>query len=58
MNLSLVEVWLPYGDTEVCTRIPTKNYLKIEKFKEEPPIKNSELVIKNCLVIKKNYLQR
>jgi len=23
----MVDVWLPYGKTEVCARIPTRNFL-------------------------------
>lgn len=31
----MVDVWLPYGKTEVCARIPTRNFLGIIKPKEK-----------------------
>lgn len=32
----MVDVWLPYGDTEVCARIPTRNFLGSIEPKEKP----------------------
>jgi nickel-dependent lactate racemase len=34
----MVDVWIPYGKTDVCTRIPTKNYLGTIDAKEEPGV--------------------
>ena len=30
----MVDVWIPYGKTEVCVRVPTRNYLGEVKPKE------------------------
>lgn len=34
----MVDVWLPYGKTEICARIPTRNFLGTIKPKEEPGV--------------------
>lgn len=36
----LVEIWLPYGKTEVCVRVPTQNLLKIVEPNDAEPAKN------------------
>jgi nickel-dependent lactate racemase len=38
----LVEVWLPYGKTEVCVRVPTKNLLNIVEPKEKAAAQNPQ----------------
>ena len=45
----MVDVWLPYGKTEVCARIPAKNFLgKIEP-KEKPEVDDAIAEIKRAL---------
>ena len=45
----MVDVWLPYGKTEVCARIPAKNFLgKIEP-KEKPGVDDAIAEIKRAL---------
>ena len=45
----MVDVWLPYGKTEVCARIPAKNFLgKIEP-KEKPGVDDAVVEIKRAL---------
>ncbi|RJS89489.1 nickel-dependent lactate racemase [Candidatus Bathyarchaeota archaeon] len=44
----MVEVWLPYGETEVCVRIPTANLLDIVEPKKMDG-KNPQVEIKNAL---------
>ena len=34
----MVDVWLPYGNTEVCVRVPTENLQKIIEPKEKQAI--------------------
>jgi len=45
----MVDVWLPYGKTEVCARIPTKNYLGNIEPKEKPSVKNAKAEIERAL---------
>ena len=45
----MVEVWLPYGDTEVCVRIPTANLLDIIEPRRIASAKNPQEEIKNAL---------
>jgi len=45
----VVEVWLPYGSTEVCVRIPTANLLDIIEPKRMASAKNPPAEIKNAL---------
>jgi len=45
----MVDIWLPYGKTEVCARIPTKNYLGNIQPKEKPGVKNPTEEIKRAL---------
>jgi len=45
----MVEVWLPYGESEVCARIPTRNFLgKIEP-KEMPGSANPQAEIERAM---------
>jgi len=45
----MVDIWLPYGKTEVCARIPTKNYLGNIEPKEKPSVKNTRAEIERAL---------
>lgn len=36
----LVDAWIPYGKTEICARIPTRNYLGTIEPKEKPGVKD------------------
>ena len=45
----MVEVWLPYGSTEVCVRIPTANLLDVVEPKKTASAKNPQTEIKNAL---------
>ncbi|MCW4021530.1 MAG: lactate racemase domain-containing protein, partial [Candidatus Bathyarchaeota archaeon] len=45
----MVEVWLPYGRTEVCARVPTKNLLDIIEPNEKIAAKNPQAEIENAL---------
>jgi len=45
----MVDIWLPYGKTEVCARIPTKNYLGTIEPKEKPSVKDTRAEIERAL---------
>jgi len=45
----MVDVWLPYGKTEVCARIPTKNYMGNIEPNEKPGVKDSRAEIERAL---------
>jgi len=45
----MVDVWLPYGKTEVCARIPTRNYLGNIEPKEKPGAKDARAEIERAL---------
>ncbi|RLG92846.1 MAG: nickel-dependent lactate racemase [Candidatus Hecatellales archaeon] len=45
----MVEVWLPYGDTEVCLTVPPENLLDIVNPKQEPQPINLEEELKKAL---------
>jgi len=45
----MVDVWLPYGKTEVCARIPTRNYLGSIEPKERPGIVDPRAEIERAL---------
>jgi len=45
----MVDVWLPYGKTQVCARIPTKNYLGNIEPKEKTPVKEARAEIERAL---------
>jgi len=46
----LVEVWLPYGKTEVCVRVPTKNLLGIIEPNDRAGAQNPQAEIENALM--------
>ena len=45
----MVDVWLPYGKTEVCARIPAQNFLGIIEPKEKPGVPDPIAEIKGAL---------
>jgi len=45
----MVDVWLPYGKTEICARIPTRNYLGSIEPKEKPAVTDSNAEIERAL---------
>jgi len=45
----VVEVWLPYGNTEVCVRIPTANLLDVIEPKKIDASQNLQTEIRNAL---------
>ncbi|MCK4424983.1 DUF2088 domain-containing protein, partial [Candidatus Bathyarchaeota archaeon] len=45
----MVDVWLPYGKTEVCVRIPTRRFLGSIEPKEKPGVPDAEVEIERAL---------
>jgi nickel-dependent lactate racemase len=45
----MVDVWLPYGKTEICARIPTRNFLGSIEPKEKQGVKDSRAEIERAL---------
>ncbi len=45
----MVDVWLPYGRTEVCARIPTRNFLGTIEPKEKSGVADSRVEIERAL---------
>ncbi len=45
----MVDIWLPYGKTEVCARIPTRNYLGAIEPKEKPSISDARSEVERAL---------
>jgi len=45
----MVDVWLPYGKTEVCARIPTRNFLGSIEPKERPGVADPRAEIERAL---------
>src|SRR3990170_5804357 len=45
----MVDVWLPYGKTQVCARIPTRNYLGNIEPKEKQGVKDARAEIERAL---------
>ena len=45
----MVEVWLPYGKTEICARIPAKNYLGNIEPKEKQGVENPRVEMERAL---------
>ena len=45
----MVEVWLPYGSTEVCVRIPTSNLLDVIEPRRMAAARNPQAEIKKAL---------
>jgi len=45
----MVDVWLPYGKTEVCVRVPTQNFLGLIEPKEKPGVLDARAEIERAL---------
>jgi nickel-dependent lactate racemase len=45
----LVDVWVPYGKTEICARIPTRNYLGNIEPKEKEGVKDPKAEVVRAL---------
>jgi len=45
----MVDVWLPYGKTEVCARIPTRNFLGTIEPKEKPGVPDPRVEVERAL---------
>lgn len=45
----MVDVWLPYDKTEVCARVPTRNFLGIIEPKEKPGVPDVKVEILRAL---------
>jgi len=45
----MVDVWLPYGKTEICARIPTRNYLGNIEPREKLGVKDAKAEIERAL---------
>ncbi len=46
----MVDVWLPYGKTEVCARIPTRNFLGAIEPREKPAVADPRAEIERALL--------
>ncbi len=45
----MVDVWLPYGKTEVCVRVPTRNFLGSIEPKQKPPVENPRAEVERAI---------
>jgi nickel-dependent lactate racemase len=45
----MVDVWIPYGKTEVCVRVPTRNFLGSIEPREKPGVPDALLEVKRAL---------
>ncbi|MBS7646856.1 MAG: nickel-dependent lactate racemase [Candidatus Bathyarchaeia archaeon] len=45
----MVDVWLPYGKTEVCLRVPTRNFLGTVEPKEKLAVSDARVEIERAL---------
>ncbi|MGC9345544.1 MAG: lactate racemase domain-containing protein, partial [Candidatus Bathyarchaeales archaeon] len=45
----MVDVWLPYGKTEVCVRVPTRNFLGSIEPREKPGVPDVRAEIERAL---------
>lgn len=45
----MVDVWLPYGKTEICVRVPTQNFLGLIGPKEKPGVLDARAEIERAL---------
>ena len=45
----MVDVWIPYGRTEVCARIPTRNFLGTIEPKEKPGVADPRVEVERAL---------
>lgn len=46
---SLVDVWIPYGKTEVCLRVPTRNFLGVIEPKEKLGVPDARVEVERAL---------
>lgn len=47
--MPMVDVWLPYGKSEVCARIQARNFLGSIEPKEKPSVADAGAEIKRAL---------
>jgi nickel-dependent lactate racemase len=45
----MVDVWLPYGKTEVCARVPAQNFLGLIEPKEKPVVPDAQAEVERAL---------
>ncbi|MCS7124315.1 MAG: nickel-dependent lactate racemase [Candidatus Bathyarchaeota archaeon] len=45
----MVEVWLPYGKTEICLRVPTRNFLGVIEPREKPGVPDARAEVERAL---------
>jgi nickel-dependent lactate racemase len=45
----MVDVWLPYGKTEICARVPTRNFLGSIEPKEKSPVPDGRAEVERAL---------
>jgi len=45
----MVDAWLPYGKTDICVRIPTRNFLGFIEPKEKPGVPDARAEIERAL---------
>src|SRR3989304_9045852 len=45
----MVDVWLPYGKTEICVRVPTRNFLGSIEPKEKAGVKDAKAEVERAL---------
>jgi len=45
----MVDVWIPYGRTEVCARIPTRNFLGVIEPREKPGVEDPRAEVERAL---------
>ncbi len=45
----MVDVWLPYGKTEICVRVPTRNFLGSIEPREKPGVPDARAEIERAL---------
>jgi nickel-dependent lactate racemase len=45
----MVDIWVPYGKTEVCARIPTRNFLGTIEPKEKPGVAEPRVEVERAL---------
>jgi nickel-dependent lactate racemase len=45
----MVDVWLPYGKTETCVRIPTRNFLGLIEPREKPGTADARVEVERAL---------
>jgi nickel-dependent lactate racemase len=46
---NMVDVWLPYGKTEICLRVPTRNFLGSIEPKEKPGVPDAKAEVERAL---------